>query len=170
MNNIICLKNHWTKHRLVYIHFDAFSMLIPNVEMKVKRFEYFMTNFRCWLRNRMQKLWWNMKAVSSAGCTRMLTQWWNQREASGAFAYPHDFVLVLFQTFLYPNQIWLPRKKSILLLKVVWTIWESWLPSRTMAASASKLRMLVQEGGQVTKSWKLRWCQFLLQNPHFYIL
>ena len=31
-NNITyCLKNHWTKYRLVCIHFDAFSMLIPNM-------------------------------------------------------------------------------------------------------------------------------------------
>ena len=26
------LTNHWTKHRLVCIHFDAFSMLISNMD------------------------------------------------------------------------------------------------------------------------------------------
>ncbi len=27
------LKNHWTKHRLVCIHCDAFFTLIPNIDM-----------------------------------------------------------------------------------------------------------------------------------------
>ncbi len=32
--NITCyLKNHWTKHGHVCTHFDAFSMLIPNMDM-----------------------------------------------------------------------------------------------------------------------------------------
>ncbi len=35
------LKNYWIKHRLVCIHFDAFSMLIPNMDMKINNFEIF---------------------------------------------------------------------------------------------------------------------------------
>ncbi len=35
------LKNHWTKHRLVCTHFDAFSMLIPNMGAKCNNFEIF---------------------------------------------------------------------------------------------------------------------------------
>ncbi len=45
-------KNHWTKHRLVCIHFDAFSMLIPNVSTKCNNsgiFENFLKNARCHL-------------------------------------------------------------------------------------------------------------------------
>ena len=36
-NTTSYLKNHWTKHRLVCTHFDAFFMLIPNMDMKVKK-------------------------------------------------------------------------------------------------------------------------------------
>ncbi len=38
------LKNHWTKHRLICTHFDAFSMLIPNmyrISYKSEMFEIF---------------------------------------------------------------------------------------------------------------------------------
>ncbi len=33
------LKNHWTKHRLVCTHFNAFSMLILNMDAKCNNFE-----------------------------------------------------------------------------------------------------------------------------------
>ncbi len=39
-------KNHWTKHKLVCIHSDVFSILIPNLGISVKNsevFENFMT-------------------------------------------------------------------------------------------------------------------------------
>ncbi len=35
------LKNHWTKHMLVCTHFDAFCMLIPNMDIKFKNSEIF---------------------------------------------------------------------------------------------------------------------------------
>ncbi len=35
------LKNHWTKHRLVCIHFDAFSEQIPNMDVKFNNSEFF---------------------------------------------------------------------------------------------------------------------------------
>ncbi len=35
------LKNRWTKHRLVCTHFDAFFMLIPNMDMKCNISEIF---------------------------------------------------------------------------------------------------------------------------------
>ncbi len=35
------LKNHWTKHRDVCTHFDAFSMLILNMDMKCNISEIF---------------------------------------------------------------------------------------------------------------------------------
>ena len=41
------LKNHWTKHRLVCIHFDAFSMLILDMDTLVfnncKMFDFFFS-------------------------------------------------------------------------------------------------------------------------------
>ncbi len=37
----IDLKNHWTKHRLVCTHFDAFCMLNPNMDMTFNNFEIF---------------------------------------------------------------------------------------------------------------------------------
>ena len=42
------LKNHWTKHRLVCTHFDAFSMLNPNMDMICdisEIFEFFYETF-----------------------------------------------------------------------------------------------------------------------------
>ena len=33
------LKNHWTKHRLVCTHFDAFFILIPNMGIICGNFE-----------------------------------------------------------------------------------------------------------------------------------
>ncbi len=39
--NTIILKNHWTKHSLVYTHFDRFSMLIPNMLMKKINYDFF---------------------------------------------------------------------------------------------------------------------------------
>ncbi len=40
------LKNHWTKRRHVCTHFDAFSMLIPNMDEKYNNsfFFKFQTN------------------------------------------------------------------------------------------------------------------------------
>ncbi len=35
-------KNHWTKHRLVCAHFDAFFMLIPNMGTFVEKFQLFV--------------------------------------------------------------------------------------------------------------------------------
>ncbi len=35
------LKNHWTKHRLVCNHFDAFSMLISNTDTVFDKLEFF---------------------------------------------------------------------------------------------------------------------------------
>ncbi len=42
------LKNHWTNHRLVCTHYDAFSMLIPNmctIVNKSEIFDIFLTIF-----------------------------------------------------------------------------------------------------------------------------
>ncbi len=45
------LKNHWTIHRHVCIHFDAFSILIPNMDTKCYNSEIFQNflkiNWRC---------------------------------------------------------------------------------------------------------------------------
>ncbi len=41
LNTTGFLKNHWTKHRLVCTHFDAFSMLIPNMHTIFINFEIF---------------------------------------------------------------------------------------------------------------------------------
>ena len=35
------LKNHWTKHSLICTHFDAFSMLILNMDIKFKNSKIF---------------------------------------------------------------------------------------------------------------------------------
>ncbi len=41
INSICYLKNHWSKHRLVCTHFDAFFILIPNMAMKSINFVIF---------------------------------------------------------------------------------------------------------------------------------
>ncbi len=40
-NITLDFKNHCTKHRLACTHFDAFSMLIPNMDIKVNISEIF---------------------------------------------------------------------------------------------------------------------------------
>ncbi len=45
-------KNHWTKHRLVCTHFDAFSMYISNMDTTVnfsEIFEIFIKKASSWL-------------------------------------------------------------------------------------------------------------------------
>ena len=43
-NTIGYLKNHWTKHRLVCIHFDALSMPSPNMTIIFDISEFFEKN------------------------------------------------------------------------------------------------------------------------------
>ncbi len=40
------LKNHWTKHRLVRTHFDAFSILIPNMGIIFNNSDIFSPVFK----------------------------------------------------------------------------------------------------------------------------
>ena len=40
------LKNHYTKHRLVCTHFDAFSMLMPDMEIIFNNSEIFKKKFK----------------------------------------------------------------------------------------------------------------------------
>ncbi len=47
------LKNHWTKHRLLCIHFDALRMLIPNMVAICNNFDVF-DNFATNCTNRLQ--------------------------------------------------------------------------------------------------------------------
>ena len=39
--NTTYLKNQWTKHRLNYTHFDAFSVLIPNIDTVLNNYKIF---------------------------------------------------------------------------------------------------------------------------------
>ncbi len=53
------LKNHWTKHRHVCIHFDAFSMLIPNMDIKL--------TFLFVLDNIMKTCTWQLHTIFARG-------------------------------------------------------------------------------------------------------
>ncbi len=66
------LKNHWTKHRHVCTHIDAFCMLIPNLGIKYTQTEFCKKKFRKIHQNKIIWLVVSISIQSVIVCVNMM--------------------------------------------------------------------------------------------------